>query len=158
MRSWAKMLKSLSDTPVSFGHLVRTLARHVDRAMALRVAEFGLTIAEYYVLRELYIDDGLTQRALSARLNLTEPAMLLTVRGMSEKKLVRRARDADDRRKINVFLAAGGKRLRRPLHDHALAVNAVARTGLSDAQIVRFRSTLDRMASNFRTSGGTSLG
>jgi hypothetical protein len=88
------MLKPLSDAPISFGHLVRTLARHVDRAMALRVTEHGLTIAEYYVLRELYIEDGLIQRELSSRLNLTEPAMLLTVRGMYEKKLVRRVRDA----------------------------------------------------------------
>jgi DNA-binding MarR family transcriptional regulator len=152
------MLKPLSDAPISFGHLVRTLARHVDRAMALRVTEHGLTIAEYYVLRELYIEDGLIQRELSSRLNLTEPAMLLTVRGMYEKKLVRRVRDASDRRKINVFLAVGGKRLQAPLHDHALAVNALARAGLSDAQIVRFRATLDRMSSNFRLSGGSSLG
>ena len=152
------MLKPLRNAPISFGHLVRTVARHVDRAMALRVAEQGLTIAEYYVLRELYIDDGLTQRELSARLNLTEPAMLLTVRAMHEKKLVRRARDTNDRRKINVFLAAGGKRLQAPLHEHALAVNALARAGISDAQIVRLRTTLDRMATNFRISGGTSLG
>lgn len=150
------MLKPLSNLPISFGNLVRTVARHIDRAMAARLGEHDLTIAEYYVLRELFIEDGLTQRELSTRLNLSEPALLLTVRAMYEKGLVRRARDARDRRKLNVLLAAGGKRLQEPLHAHALAVNALARSGLSESQVAALRSTLERMDTNFRTLGGTS--
>jgi len=152
------MLKSLSNAPISFGHVLRTVSRHVDRAMAARIAAHDLTIAEYYVLRELSIDDGLTQRALSVRLNLTEAAMLLTVRAMLAKGLVRRRRDATDRRKINIFLSAVGKQLQGPLHDHALAVNALARSGLSDAQIATLRATLDRIDANFRTAALTTPG
>lgn len=133
---------------ISFGYQIRTLARRIDRAMAQRMAPYGVTLPQYYILRELFNEDGVTQRELSARLEATEPATLVTLRRMEENGLVLRVRDAADRRKIGVYLTRKGKRLRTILREHARDVNAIARGGLSEADIVRFRAILDRMGEN----------
>lgn len=141
--------------PISFGHRVRTLARRIDRAMLARIARYGITMPQYYVLRELFIEEGLTQRELSDRLNLTEAASVAALARMEEAGLILRVRDKDDRRKINVYLAPKARKLRAPLHRRALEVNALAREGLSDADIVRFRAILDHMERNLLAKGRT---
>jgi MarR family transcriptional regulator, organic hydroperoxide resistance regulator len=135
-------------TPISFGHRVRTLARRIDRAMLTRVGRYGLTMPQYYVLRELYIEEGITQRELSDRLNLTEAASVAALARMEQTGLILRVRDTVDRRKINVYLSPKARKLRAPLHRHALDVNALARDGLSDADIMRFRTIIDHMERN----------
>jgi hypothetical protein len=49
---------------------------------------------------------------------------------------------------MNVYLSPKARKLRGPLHRHALKVNALARKGLSDADILRFRAILDHMDEN----------
>jgi MarR family transcriptional regulator, organic hydroperoxide resistance regulator len=142
-------LQSLPDErPISFGHRVRTVARRIDRAMLARISRYGLTMPHYYVLRELFNEEGLTQRELSDRLNLTEAASVVTLQRMEQLGLILRARDPADRRKMNVYLSPKARKLRIPLHRHALEVNALARKGLSDADILRFRAILDHMDQN----------
>lgn len=142
-------LESLpEERPISFGHRVRTVARRIDRAMLARIGRYGLTMPHYYVLRELFNEEGLTQRELSDRLNLTEAASVVTLARMERLGLVLRTRDPADRRKINVYLSPKARKLRGPLHRHALEVNALAREGLSDTDILRFRAILDRMDRN----------
>lgn len=140
------------DRRISFGYHVRALARHIDRAMAQRFSAHGVTLPQYHILRELFEEEGITQRELSLRLDATEPATLLTLRRMEANGLVLRLRDDDDRRKIGVFLTAKSKRLRTVLRARAREVNALARSGLSDAQIAQFRAILDRMDQNLHAA------
>jgi DNA-binding MarR family transcriptional regulator len=116
--------------------------------MAQRMAPYGVTLPQYYILRELFREDGVTQRELSARLDATEPATLVTLRRMEDNGLVVRVRDTADRRKIGVYLTRRGKRLREVLREHARDVNAIARGDLSDDDVARFRAILDRMTRN----------
>ena len=133
---------------VSFGNRVRALARRIDRAMLERVAAHGLTLPQYHVLRELFGEEGITQRELSARLSTTEPAVLGTLRRMEEQGLVRRERDASDRRRINVTLAPRGRALREPLHAHAQRLNTAMGRGLSEDEVRQFRTLLERIEAN----------
>ena len=118
-----------------------------------RLTAHGLTVPQYHLLRELFGEEGITQRELSLRLSTTEPAVLGTLRRLEEQGLVRRERDAHDRRKINVRLAPRGRALRRPLHAHALRLNAVMRRGLSEAEVRQFRTLLERVDANLRADG-----
>ena len=112
------------------------------------MAAHGLTLPQYHVLRELFGEEGITQRELSARLSTTEPAVLGTLRRMEEQGLVRRERDTLDRRRINVTLAPRGRALRDPLQAQAQRVNASMRRGLSDDELRQFRALLDRVEAN----------
>ncbi len=113
-----------------------------------RLAAHGLTVPQYHALRELFAEEGITQRELSVRLSTTEPAILGTLRRLERQGLVRRDRDGTDRRKINVSLAAGGHELREPLQAHAQHLNAAMRTGLSDTEVRQFSALLERIESN----------
>jgi MarR family transcriptional regulator, organic hydroperoxide resistance regulator len=135
---------------LSFGNRVRALARRIDRAMLERIASHGLTVPQYHVLRELFGEEGITQRELSVRLSTTEPAVLGTLRRMEEQGLVRRERDPSDRRKINVSLAPRGRALRKPLRAHASRLNAAMRRGLSATEVRQFRALLARIEANLQ--------
>lgn len=120
--------------------------------MLQSIARHGLTLPQYYLLRELFVEEGLTQRELSERLNTTEAATVLTLRGMEEAGLVERVRDAADRRKMRVSLAARGRRLRSALQRRATEVNAAMRRGLRDDEVARFRAILDHIERNLSES------
>jgi DNA-binding MarR family transcriptional regulator len=145
-------MQAIASEPVSFGHRIRTVARRIDRAMLDRIARHGLTLPQYYVLRELFVEEGITQRELSARLNATEPGTVVTLRRMEAAGLVVRTRDGRDRRKINVSLSPKGKALRGALQQRAGEVNALMRRGLSEADVARFRALLDRIDDNLRSA------
>lgn len=135
---------------LSFGNRVRALGRRIDRAMLGRLAEHGLTVPQYHILRELFGEEGLTQRELSVRLSTTEPAVLGTLRRLEEQGLVQRDRDPRDRRKINVRLAPRGRALREPLQAHARRLNAVMRRGLSENDVRVLRTLLSQIETNLQ--------
>ena len=116
--------------------------------MLERIAEHGLTVPQYHALRELFNEEHITQRELSARLSTTEPAVLGTLRRMEEQRLVKRERDATDRRKVNVSLTPRGRALREPLHAHAQRLNTAMRRGLSEREVRQFQSLLARVEAN----------
>lgn len=139
---------------LSFGNRVRALARLIDRAMLERISGHGLTVPQYHALRELFNEEGITQRELSVRLSTTEPAIMGTLRRMERQQLVRRERDVHDRRKINVSLAPRGRALRERLQAHAQALNTAMRHGLSENDVVNFQSLLARIEANLAETIG----
>ncbi len=145
-----KVVSIMGTAPLSFGNRVRSLARTIDRAMLERLAAHALTVPQYHLLRELFNEEGLTQRELSIRLSTTEPAVLGTLRRMEEQGLVERERDATDRRKINVTLAPRGRALRAALQAHTTDLNVAMRRGLSDDDVRRFQAYLEHIEANLR--------
>src|SRR5215510_2249109 len=96
----------------SSGYLVRDAHRAFQRLLERRIAAHGVTRGQWYFLRVLWTEDGLSQRELSARVGMMEPTTVIALRSMERSGLIRRARSADDRRKVRVFLTAKAKRLR----------------------------------------------
>src|SRR6201987_6372242 len=100
---------------LSSGYLVRDAHRAFQRLLERRIAAYGVTRGQWYFLRVLWNEDGLTQRELSARVGMMEPTPVIALRGMEKSGLIRRVRGDDDRRKVLVFLTAKAKRLRGEL-------------------------------------------
>ena len=73
------------------------------------------TRGQWYFLRVLWTEDGLSQRELSARVGMMEPTTVIALRSMEKSGLIRRVRSADDRRKVLVWLTPKAKRLRDEL-------------------------------------------
>src|SRR6266849_4951159 len=90
----------------SSGYLVRDAHRAFQHVLEQRIAPFGVTRGQWYFLRVLWIQDGLSQRELSARVGMMEPTTAVALRSMERSQLIRRLRAADDRRKVRVFLTA----------------------------------------------------
>src|SRR5271163_3158407 len=94
------------------GHIVRSAARDFRRVLAHELDQAGISLSYYHFLRSLTEQDGLTQAELCAR-NAIDPASATTTLAKMERAgLIERVRDADDRRKINVFLTREGRKKR----------------------------------------------
>ena len=82
----------------SLGYLVRDANRAFQRLLERRISPHGVTRGQWYFLRVLWEEDGLSQRELSARVGMMEPTTVIALRGMEKAGLIRRVRSTDDRR------------------------------------------------------------
>ena len=132
----------------SLGYLVRDTYRAFTRELETRIAAEGVSIGQWYFLRVLWEEDGLTQRELSRRVGMMEPTTVTAVNAMESKGLVRRVRDEGDRRKMMVVLTDHGRRLKNRLLPSAKAVNELAARGLSEDEVATLRRLLSRAIEN----------
>lgn len=132
----------------SAGYLVRDAHRAFQRSLERRIARYGVTRGQWYFLRVLWEQDGISQRELSARVGVMEPTIVITLRGMERAGLIRRVRSSSDRRRAEVWLTAKAKRLREKLLQLARTITEEARTGISLAEYEHFRSVITRMTTN----------
>lgn len=112
--------KSLDE---SIGFLICDTTRFIKRVLYARISEHGVRGGSWFFLRALWLEDGITQRALAQRLGLMEPSVLEMLRSMEQDGLVYRVRDTKDRRKVLVHLTDHAKRLERKLMPIASKVN-----------------------------------
>ena len=129
----------------STGYLLRDTFRAFSKVLAGRISAHGVTIGQWYFLRVLWEEDGLTQRELSQRVGMMEPTTVTALNGMEKRGYVRRVRNTEDRRKVNVFLTRKGRSLRNKLLPFAIEVNRFATEGVSEDDLENLRATLRRM-------------
>lgn len=89
----------------SAGFLVRDANRAFQRLLEKRIAPYGVARGQWYFLRVLWTEDGLSQRELSARVGTMEPTTVIALRTMEKSGLIRRVRSTDDKRRSHVWLS-----------------------------------------------------
>ena len=124
------------DSETSVGYLLRDTYRAFTKILQARISTQGVTIGQWYFLRVLWDEDGLTQRELSQRVGMMEPTTVTALNGMEKRGYVKRVRNAEDKRKVNIYLTDKGRALRNTLLPHAIDVNirAVAGVPLEDVE------------------------
>jgi DNA-binding MarR family transcriptional regulator len=135
------------------GYLVRDAHRAYQRLLEKRIGKHGVTRGQWYFLRVLWDEDGLSQRELSARVGMMEPTTVIALRSMEKSGLIRRVRSADDRRKAQVWLTPKAKRLRDRLLLVARGITEDANAGIDRGDLAVFQRVIARMTANLdRTS------
>ena len=132
----------------SAGYLVRDAHRAFQKLLEKRIADYGITRGQWYFLRVLWIEDGLSQRELSSRVGMMEPTTVIALRGMEKSGLIRRRRSTDDKRRSHVWLTAKAQRMRRGLLALARGITEEAEAGISRGDLLRFRRVIARMTAN----------
>ena len=130
------------------GYLVRDTNLAVGKALRRRLAEFGMTLGQYYFMRTLWIEEGLSQRELSKRVGTTEPTTASVLRLLEKNGLVRRVRNRRDRRTINIYPTAKGRNLRNQLLRIAVNINDIATEGFSEEEIQTVKRLMRAMKYN----------
>ena len=128
--------------------LLRDAQRSLSRALADRIGGHGVTIGQWYFLRALWEEDGLTQRELSQRVGMMEPTTVAALNGMERRNLVKRVRNTRDRRKINIHLTDKGQSLRNKLMPCEEEVNQLAVDGLTSSERRSLQKALQLVARN----------
>ncbi len=134
----------------SVGYQIRVTHRLVQRALQARIGRHGVTLGMWYFLRVLWNEDGLTQSELSQRVETMEPTTLSAIASMEKGGLIRRVRNMDDRRKINIFLTTAGRELETTLLPSAIGVVETAVRGFSSAEVETTLRLLAAMQRNLR--------
>lgn len=132
----------------SIGYLLRDCYRSFAKALEAQIKPHGILAGQWYFLRELWDEDGLTQGTLSSRVGMRAPTAVVAVRRMVKDGLVVRTPDKQDRRKVRIYLTAKGRNYRDELLPLALHVNSIATEGFSKTEIRQFRSFINRMKKN----------
>jgi DNA-binding MarR family transcriptional regulator len=156
-RSDKSDLERFSDPLQSFGQVARLTFRAFARSLEQRIMNHGVTIGQWRFLRELWREDGITQRELSERLSMREPSTVAAVRSLEAAGLVRRVRDDCDRRKIRIHLTPQARRLREPLLGHVRDVNLIATEGVPRKDLETTRRVLLQLMANLNAAGTNQL-
>ncbi|RLA50900.1 MAG: MarR family transcriptional regulator, partial [Gammaproteobacteria bacterium] len=88
----------------SLAVLTREISRMLSRALEKQIKDYGVTITQYYYLRVLWDEDGLSQQELSGRVGTKAPSTAITLRGMEKAGYIRRIRNNRDGRIVNTML------------------------------------------------------
>jgi DNA-binding MarR family transcriptional regulator len=131
------------------GKGLRFLIRSVHRAFARVIeaeisADTPITYAQWSFLRVLWREDGLSQRELSERLGLMANTTVISLNIMESRGWVKRQRDTNDRRRINIFLTREGRGLKRLL-PAVRRINKLSVEGIPARDIVLMQATLEKM-------------
>jgi DNA-binding MarR family transcriptional regulator len=132
----------------SLGFQVRRCHRAFDRVLNGHLAPAGLSSGFWYFLRALWQENGATQKRLAQLNNVTEPTAVAVLGAMERLGVIRRERNADDRRKVNVFLTERGDALKVELMPTAQRINEIAGEGIAAADIDTCLSVLKQMSEN----------
>ncbi len=132
----------------SSGFLVRDANRAFQRLLEKRISGYGLKRGQWYFLRVLWVEDGLSQRELSARVGTMEPTTVIALRSMEKSDLIRRERSTDDKRKARVWLTPKAKRLRGKLLKLARGITDQGEESINPADLAVFRRVITRMTAN----------
>jgi len=132
----------------SLGFQVRRCHRAFDRVLSGHLAPSGVTSGFWYFLRALWQEDGATQKRLAQLNNVTEPTAVAVLAAMERLDLIRRERNPDDRRKLNVRLTPRGRDMKAELMPTAHRINEIAGQGISPAELDTCLSVLARMSAN----------
>jgi len=143
-----------ADPTHSIGYLLRITFRAFSRALEKRTMAYGVSSGQWRFLRQLWVEDGLTQRELSRRVGMREPTTVVAVGSLVKAGFVRRAPSDEDRRKVHIHLTPHARALQLALLPLAAEVNAIATAGLDPAEVAALRRALRRISDNLAGQAG----
>ncbi|WP_420547554.1 MarR family winged helix-turn-helix transcriptional regulator [Curvivirga sp.] len=132
----------------SLGFNARMTHRAFTRALQARLTKHNIPIGQWYYLRVLWREDGLTQKALSDQLGIMGPTTVVALRAMERDGLIKRVRNESDRRKINIYLSEKGKALETELSPYIDDINLQASDEISEADIEAFKRVSEKIRLN----------
>lgn len=139
----------------SFGYLVNMLARLFARGLDRRLAGLGLAHGQFPALLMLWNQPGLTQGEIAQRICVEQPTMANTLKRMERDGLIERHADPDDRRRMRIYPSARAMALRAEALAGAIATNAAATRGFSEADREQAFALLRRMIANLESDSGS---
>lgn len=110
--------------------------------------QHAVSAGQWRFLRQLWIEDGITQRELSDRVGMREPTTVVALKGLEKSGFIERRKMADDRRKTYIYLTPHAKNLEMLLAPCNAEVHERAFQGFSDDEAAQLITLMRRMISN----------
>ena len=132
----------------SIGYLLRLAFRGFSTMLERRTSAHGVSSGQWRFLRQLWIEDGPTQRELSVRVGMREPTTVVAVNSLVKSGLAVREPSIEDRRKVHIHLTPLGLSLQATMLPIVADINDRATKGLTKAEIATLLRLLRHINSN----------
>ena len=134
----------------SLGYQIRYAYRAFVKALADELGPYGVTTGQWSALRVLWQQEGLSQVELAQRMMVEKASLTAVLQALAEAGLITRTRNAEDRRKVNIFLTAAGRRLKSKILPLVGKINKRATRRLSATEVHQLRTLLARVMINLQ--------
>ncbi len=102
---------SVSPLETHLGYWLRFVSNQVSQVFSRKVAAFGVSVAEWVILRELYDSDALAPSLLAGKISMTRGGISKLADKLVAKSLVTRTQSDEDLRYQALALTARGRAL-----------------------------------------------
>lgn len=102
---------SVSDLTTHIGFWLRMVSNHVSRAFATKLADKGVTVAEWSLMRVLYGKEPMPPSRIADDMGMTRGAITKLADRLIAKSLIMREASAEDGRAQTLTLTDRGKAL-----------------------------------------------
>ena len=135
----------------SIGYLIKRTRAMLGAAVEREIADHDVTYDQWGVLLAILKDRGDTAAGLSRSMECDTGSMTRMLDRLEAKDLIVRTRSTDDRRRVQLELTPGGKRLAERLVAAIVKVLNRHLQGFSTDELELFKSFLRRMLANRST-------
>jgi DNA-binding MarR family transcriptional regulator len=141
------------DLSESIPFLIRDTHRHLVRALEEELERKSLSRGNWYYLRVLWEQEGLSQSELAARIGVMTPTTTAGLSNLEKAGLIERRPDAKDKRKHLIFLTSSGRALELELLPVAQQVLARVLGDITGDEADMLRQILRRIRNNIAQVG-----
>ena len=135
----------------SIGALIYRIAQSSAKALHTELAPLGITVAQFFILRCLSRETGLTQKELAEHLKITSPSLTVMLKPLEVKGLIRRETHSRDARAKQIYLTELGKEFfRNRIQPVTRRLEERLLTGFSDQERQKLARELERMIQNVK--------
>ena len=132
----------------SVGYLMRMILTSVAQEVERRLEPAGLTNAQWMPLFKLYMGKASTVAELARESNMDAGAMTRLLDRLEAKELVRRVRNAEDRRVVNIELTDSGVEAAKVIPSILCDVQNTSLTGFNTEEWQTLKGYLRRILAN----------
>jgi DNA-binding MarR family transcriptional regulator len=143
-----------TDPENSIGYLARILFRSFSGLLERRTLQHGVSAGQWRFLRQLWREDGITQRELSRRVSMREPTTVVALNGLEKAGFIERRKMDQDRRKTYIFLTPQARELELILAPENAALHEIATRGMSDRDVELLQQLMRQVIHNLAAAAG----
>lgn len=129
-------------------HLIRDASRAFQKALQIRLAQYGVPFGHWTFLRILWESDCLTQKELSERAGVMEPTTFSAMKAMEALGYIVRRQLPTNNKNVYVYLSDEGRALKKKLVPMAEDTNSVSIEGIAAGELKTTRKVLLAMIEN----------
>ena len=127
---------------------LRETSRLLLNVLRMRLEPHNISLTQYFLLRQVWGAEGISQSTLTERLGTSQPATVATVDSLELRGLIRRVRSTQDRRVVRLMITPRGHKMRNTLLGYAQEMAESALVGMTSTDIAKLRTLLNQVQSN----------
>lgn len=131
------MTQPASELDAHLGYWLRYVSNHVSQGFARKVEAYGVTVAEWVLMRQLLHEEALAPSRLAERMGMTRGAISKLADRLIAKSMLARVADPNDGRAQTLTLTSAGR---------ALVPELAALADENDAEFFDHLASKDRAA------------